>query len=289
MSTSERPTKAQRREEAKVAVARMREEQERKAKTRRTLGIAGAVVAVAVLAVTIILIVRQGDRARLEDIALRPQGSTLSGAIPVGADGVAGSTAGSADDAVVVSIYTDYMCPICGEFEKAEGADLDKMREAGDIVVEYHPVSILDRASKGTSYSTRAATAAALVADKAPDVYLAFNEALFTEQPAEDTEGLTGAQIAKIARDSGVPEEIAATIESGEYLGEFLGSDAVDGARPLNETYVPWVTAVTAQASEDLGNLATPTILINGVPLDTEKYSWQQPGSLAQAVADARG
>src|SRR5660398_99886 len=85
---------------------------------------------------------------------------------------------------------------------------LDELRQSGEIVVEYHPVSILDRSSGGTAYSTRSATAAALVAAEAPEAFVAFHNALFTNQPAEtsDTPYLTDAQLAEIARTAGVPE-----------------------------------------------------------------------------------
>ena len=103
-------------------------------------------------------------------------------------------------DAVVVDVYLDYMCPYCAMFEAINGAIAG--RAAGgrdDVVVAYHPVSILDRLSMGTGYSTRAATAAALVADQAPETFDAFNAAMFASQPGESTEGLTDAAIAGIA------------------------------------------------------------------------------------------
>ena len=290
MSTPDRLTKTQRRDEARAAALKLREQQQRTAKRQRTIVIAAAVGGVVVLAVLIWTILAQGSHpSTLADVALRPAGSTLSGGIPVGADGVAGSTATAtpAADAVVVAVYSDYLCPICGVFEQTNGATLDELRQSGAIVVEYHPVSILDRSSGGTAYSTRSATAAALVAAQAPEAFVAFHNALFTNQPAEtsDTPYLTDAQIAEIARTAGVPEAVAATIESGEYLG----TQADAAGKPLDQTYVPWVLAATEQASKDLGQLGTPTIVIDGKVLDTKQYNWQEPGVLAQAIADAKG
>ena len=211
--------------------------------------------------------------APLSDLADGPQGSTGSGAIPVGQAGVAGTVDGAAPDAVVVSVYADYMCPYCGLFEQVNGPTLDQLRGDGTIVVEYHPVAILDGASLGTAYSTRAAAAAALVADQAPETFIAFNTALFATQPAENTAGLTDAEIATSARGAGVPEAVASTIESGAYL-------AGQGS------FVNWVGAATDRAAQDLGQLATPTVLIDGEPLTVD---WTVPGALAQAIADARG
>ena len=289
MSTPDRLTKTQRRDEARAAALKLREQQQRTAKRQRTIAIAVAVGGVIVLAVVIWTIFAQGNRSSLADVALRPAGSTLSGGIPVGADGVAGSTATAtpAADAVVVAVYSDYLCPICGVFEQTNGATLDQLRQSGEIVVEYHPVSILDRSSGGTAYSTRSATAAALVAAQAPEAFVDFHNALFTNQPVEtsDTPYLTDAQIADLARTAGVPDAVAATIESGEYLG--TQTDAA--GKPLDQTYVPWVLAATEQASKDLGQLGTPTIVIDGKVLDTKQYNWQEPGVLAQAIADAKG
>lgn len=287
MSTPDRLTKTQRRDEARAAALKLREQQQQAAKRRRTIAIAVAVGGVIVLAVLIWTIFAQGNRSSLADVALRPAGSTLSGGIPVGADGVAGDTATPAADAVVVAVYSDYLCPVCGVFEQTNGATLDQLRQSGEIVLEYHPVSILDRASGGTAYSTRSATAAALVAAEAPEAFVDFHNALFTNQPVEtsDTPYLTDTQLADIARTAGVPDAVAAAIESGEYLG----TQADAAGKPLDQTYVPWVLAATEQASKDLGQLGTPTIVIDGKVLDTKQYNWQEAGVLAQAIQDAKG
>lgn len=285
MSTPDRLTKTQRRDEARAAALKLREQQQRVAKRQRTIAIGVAVAAVIVFAVLIWSIMAAANRSALEDVELVPAGATPSGGIPVGPGGVAGVTEGAAADAVVVAVYSDYICPYCGLFETTNGPALDEMRQAGEIVVEYHPLSLFDAQSLGTKYSTRAATAAAMVAGLAPEHFVAFNNGLFVNEPAEGTEGLTDAEIADIAREAGVPEAVAATIESGEYLGQ----QADAAGLPLDQTYVPWVVAATEQASKDLGRLGTPTIMIDGKALDTKQYNWQEPGVLAQAVQDAKG
>lgn len=285
MPAAERPTKNQRREEARAAALRMREEQQKKARRQRTIAIAVAVGAIVVVGVVIFAILAQGNRNALADVALKPAGSTESGGIPVGVDGIAGDTTGAAADAVVVQVYSDYMCPICGVFEELNGPTLTEFREAGEILVEYHPVAILDRYSLDTAYSTRAATAVALVADQAPEAFLAFNDALFTNQPEENTAGLTDAELADVAREAGVPEDLAAQIESSAYLGQQADEEGL----PLEETFVPWVTAATDQASADFGSFGTPTITIDGKNLyDELEVDWRVEGALAQAIEDAR-
>ena len=203
-----------------------------------------------------------------------PQGATDDGGIPVGVDGVAGADVPA--DAVVVAVYLDFMCPYCALFEETNGPALAALRQEGTIVVEYHPVSILDGASSGTYYSTRAATAATLVADEAPGAFEAFTAALFATQPAEGTQGLSDVQIADVARSAGVPEEVAARIESRDYL-------------TTEPSFVGWVTQSTIVADTQLGGLGTPTVVIDGTPMDTRAYDWMVPGELERAIRDAIG
>jgi hypothetical protein len=47
------------------------------------------------------------------------------------------------------------MCPYCGLFEQLNGPTLDGLREDGLVVVEYHPLSILDQASGGAGSRPR--------------------------------------------------------------------------------------------------------------------------------------
>lgn len=268
MSTPPRPTKAVRRDEARAEALRLREEQQKTARRQRTIAVGALVVGLAVVATVVAVILGQGKSASLDDVAA-PPGATASGGIPVGADGIAGTTDGSADDATTVTLYSDFMCPVCGAFESLNGPVLDEYRERGDIVVEYHPVSILDRASAGTAYSTRAANAAAVVAEQAPEAFVAFMTALFTDQPAENTAGLSDDEIAQRAVDAGVPADVAATFVDGKFTD--------------------WVTASTDQASKDLGQLGTPTILIDGKNLTDLQVDWRVEGALAGAIDAARG
>jgi len=281
VSTKDRTTAAQRRQEARAAAERLRAEQARAARRSRTIAIAVLAACVVLFGVVVAVILTSGDgdgdTATAPSLAEvdAPGGATAAGAIPVGPDGVAGTTDGADPDAVVVSVYADYMCPFCGLFEETNGDALDEMREAGEVVVEYHPVSILDRLSSGTEYSTRAATAAALVADRSQAAFVAFNDALYAAQPEENSEGLTDAQIADIAAGAGADDPVVEAIADGSYL---TGPDS----------FSPWVAALTEQAGQDLDQLATPAILLDGVQLDVEEHDWRQPGQLAEAVDAAR-
>lgn len=279
-----KPTKAQRREDARTQAQRIREEQQKAARRQRTIAVSLLVVGLLVLGGVVAWILSNQpepapDFADIED----PLGSVSSpatandeGGIPVGQEGVAGdATAG--DGAVEVVVYSDYMCPICGMFEDVNGTALDELREQGEVVVEYRPVSILDRTSQGSQFSTRAATAAGLVADQAPEQFVAFNTAMFANQPEEGTEGLSDEQIADIAREAGVAEDVAAQIADGSYLE----GDA---------SFSPWVAAATEEATRAFPEgFGTPTILVAGENLSDLGVDWRIEGALVDAIEAARG
>jgi protein-disulfide isomerase len=204
-----------------------------KAKERRTTAIiiAVSVLVIAVFGAVVFFIVDSSKTPGLADVQW-----------PAGADSTGGILVGSADAAVRTDVYLDFMCPYCGHFEQINGPVLEEMSDAGSISVYYHPLSFLDRYSSGTKFSTRSANAAAVVADQSPEHFTAFFEAMFMNQPQENSTGLTDEQIASIAVAAGVPEEVADTFKNGEFTD--------------------WVLAATQQASID-GVSGTPALMID--------------------------
>ena len=170
---------------------------------------------------------------------------------------------GEASAPVTVEIYYDYMCPACGKFEAANGDELDRLLKEGVVRIELRPISFLDRTSNGTEYSTRSANAIATVADAAPKSVWDFHTALYGQQPAEGSDGLSDDQIADIATDAGVP------------------ADVVD--RFPEETFRPWVVSVTKQAF-DSGIQGTPTVKIDGTEFKGDVYT---AGPLTEAIESA--
>lgn len=255
-SNTPRPTKAERREAAREEARRLREEQAKREKRNRIILIGTLVGVLALIVVAAVVIIGQSQKSALEDVA-SPAGANASGGIVVGAGGV-----GSANDgAPTVQVYSDFMCPFCGQFELTNGAMLEELAADGEATVAYHPVAFLDRFSNGTNYSTRAAQAVAVVADQAPEQFTAFYRALFESQPAENTEGLSDDEIAAIAVASGVPQEVADTF--------------VDG------TFTAWVEAASNQATQDLEQPATPTIIIDG---EVYRDDWRDTEALRVAI-----
>ena len=278
------PSKAQRRDDARAQALKLREEQQRTAKRQRTIAISLLAVGLLVVGGIVFWIFSNmpepaPDFSDVEDplgSVSAPATASDAGGIRVGQDGVAGDDT-SGDDPIDVVVYSDFMCPLCGAFEQLNGPTLTELRENGEVVVEYRPVSILDRYSQGTEFSTRAATASALVADQDPETFVAFTEALFAGQPAENTQGLSDEEIATIARDAGVDEAVAAAIEDGSY---------VEG----DDSFEPWVLAASEQASRDFPDgFGTPTILIDGQNLTDLGVDWRIEGALEAAIEQVRG
>jgi protein-disulfide isomerase len=119
-----------------------------------------------------------------------------------------------------VDTYIDFMCPYCGQFETAEGEGIKQLVSDGKITLGVHPVAILDRLSSGTEFSSRAASAMYAVAVADPDNAYAFLEAMYANQPAENSTGLTDEQIVQIAKDAGVnmTDDLQKAITSHRYI-----------------------------------------------------------------------
>ncbi len=182
-----------------------------------------------------------------------PSVATESGAVLIG----------KADAKVTVSIYADFMCPYCGQFERANGEDLAAAVDQGVAKLEIHPMAFLDDMSSGTQYSTRAANAFVTAADADPAAALKLYQLLFANQPAEQSAGLTDDQLKQFAGEAGAPAEVTAAF--------------------AKQTFAPWVAKITQQAF-DSGITGTPTIKINGQVFTGDLYN---PGSLAEAISAA--
>jgi protein-disulfide isomerase len=260
-------TKAQRRDAARAEALALQKKQQAREKRSRLIVLSALGLGLAVLVVAVVLIFLEGQKTPMEKVDNVPAGVVQDTGIPVGADGAAGTTN---EGAKTLDVYVDYMCPVCGQFEALNSASIAEMREAGDVTLVVHPVSILDRASQGTDYSTRAASAAAWVADRAPEQFSAFHDAMFASQPEEQTPGLSDEQIAQVAEQAGVPADVAAGIADGT----------------AHETYEEWVSASSEMAGNDeslqnaQGGFGTPTVLVDGERFE----NWQVTGALTEAI-----
>ncbi len=165
-------------------------------------------------------------------------------------------------DIVDITIFVDYLCPICGEFEAVNGASINDLVSRGSATIEIHPLSFLDNRSQGSQYSTRAANAVACLSNYVPDSVLEFSNLLFANQPAENTSGLSDEQLIQLAQQTGANEQATACIEDQDFKS-WVGAStarAMGGTLAINNLD-PSFTKISG----------TPTVLINGVPF---QYSY---------------
>ena len=267
---TEKLTKNERRAQAREQARRMQEERRRKERVKKGLTIGGIIIAaVAVVAIVAIVIVN----------SIRPAGpgpeNMASNGIVIGEGFEAVRTAATPaegeptpteprDDIIQIEIYQDYMCPVCGTFDEANRATLEQLISTGAATVEIHPIAILDRFSLGTKYSTRSASAAGCVAEYAPDKFWDFNSAMFDNQPAERTAGLSNEEIVGLAEQAGIDTSggLADCINDARFASWVEGATARAATQPL-----PGTDGVVADR--------TPTVLVNG-----QKY----PGAAGDAA-----
>lgn len=198
-------------------------------------------VAVVVLLVAVAgLVVWMNNTAAAPDPVNTPDAAVIdqeTGAIAVG------------DGAGTMDTYIDFMCPVCNQFEQAYGSAIQGLVDDGTITLNIHPISILDRASQGTEFSTRAASAMYCVAAADGSAAVPFMQAMFANQPAEGSTGLTDEQMIAIASGVGVTG---------------IDSCVTDG------TYKGYVTAMTEKTPIAPGaqGIGTPTIAVDGEVID---------------------
>ena len=239
MMASKRSTSTRRADSqaASARAAAIREEQERKERRRRNLVVTGVSLVVLVLIVVIATVV-QSSRDTTGAAASAPSGAVGRYAVP----------AGPPSAPVKVTVYEDFICPFCGQFEAASRTALQKDIEQGKVQFQYHVLNFLDRSSS-THYSTRAANALAVVLDKSgPAVAKQFHDLLFENQPQENSAGLSNDQLVALAVQAGAKK-----------------ADVQKGIDDLE--FQQWVKNVTDQASR-AGVNSTPTVRINGKTVD---------------------
>jgi protein-disulfide isomerase len=279
-------SKKARRDQAREHAREMREK-DRKRKARNGWIVKGSVLLVAIAAAVItVLVITSMQQAAVEAAKPKPgpanmisDGIILTGdstgsgtitAVPTAAIPASGkptpTTPADYADQVQIVTYIDYFCPICKAFEDTNAQQMSTWVAAGAATLEIHPISILDRSSLGTRYSTRSANAMACVANFQPDVFLQVTAALYANQPTEGSSGLDNSQLASLVASGGA-------------------TDAKIAKCITDETFSSWVTEATSRTNagpipnSTLASITgTPTVLVNGI---------QYPGAVDDAAAFA--
>ena len=166
---------------------------------------------------------------------------------------------GTTEPKAVLSLYEDFLCPVCGQFEQQFGPTITNLIDTGAVATDYNMVAILDRPAN-QNYSSRASAAAYCVADEdtTPDkkIFRRFHAALYAQQPSETGSAFpTNKDLIETARQAGVVGKVPECINSGRYV------DMADGL---------------AAATNVTG---TPTVRING-----EDYKPTTPDALVAKI-----
>ncbi|MFI9644586.1 DsbA family protein [Micromonospora sp. NPDC051925] len=163
------------------------------------------------------------------------------------------------DGPVTIDLYEDYLCPACKQFQQTSGETVDELVSSGKARVVFHPVAYLNRFST-TEYSTRSSAASGCAAKGGK--FKEFTDALFAQQPAEGSAGLSNDQLIDIGAGVGLNKDD-------------FGSCVKDG------TYRAWTEHVTDDASK-AGVTGTPTIKVNGTVVED-----RTPAGITAAVEAA--
>lgn len=235
--------------------------QARSSGSDRTKVIAGiAVVAVLAIAVIGYVVFQQmkPSTSGAEAIPLAPADHTISA--PAVRDGNT-VLVGKDTATVTVDVYEDFLCPICGTFEKTYGATIKQAVDDGKVKIRYHILPMLNNRSNPPGYSADSANAGLCVADEGK--FNAFHAALFAKQPEEGEAGYTKDQLIKLGKDLGVT---SASFESCVQ----------------NQTYKSQLDDLMTKTSNDpvlkdpdTGRFrGTPSVAANGKLVDLDNKNW---------------
>ena len=261
----ERLTKNQRREQARELARKEREKAQRRERLTKILVPVIVVVAlIAVAVTTTVIIVNQPKPAPIA--ANGPKNMISDGIVFTGQNGtiVATKTAAltkgetptpvptdtSAGAPIHITTYIDWACPYCKAFEQANSAYIQKLVESGAAVLQVMPVAIVDKDYLSSRYASRAANAAACVANDDPDQFLAVQSAFYDDQPPGGTDGFSNLQIVALVQKAGVDDGDVSACINGESFKNWV---AAATQRAVNDP--------TLQGSQGFG---TPTVFVNG-------------------------
>lgn len=211
--------------------------------------IGGLIVGLIVVGIIGSAVLARRDRGSIDGAATLPVTVRSDFGVPYPGTANAG--------APVVSLYEDFQCPACGDFEAAAGEHIGRLAREGKISLIWYPVAFLDdnpavrqanRDNDNPDSSKRAMAAFGCAIDhgKAPQ----FHDAVFAAQP-EEGRGYSTDTLKGLASALGLNAEQSAT-----YV------KCIE-----DEKYLPWAKNATL-AFRDSGIGGTPTVLVNGEQVD---------------------
>jgi protein-disulfide isomerase len=240
----------------------MREEAAKKAKRRRVILqssiITGVVAVLAIIGIVIFANVSaSGNVANPKNmlsggILLNTASSAVTTPAIAKGDSATPTTQKLDGKTAHITIYLDYQCPYCNQFETTNSDQMKQWMADGQATLEIHPVAILDSVNN-KKYATRAAAAASCVANYDPDKFFDINSALFANQPDESTgTGLTNAEILAVFKKAGVSSSAITKCVNDQTFAAFVTNQTKSVVKD------PKIVSPTT------GQFGTPTVFVNG-------------------------
>ncbi|MET9733593.1 DsbA family protein [Streptomyces sp. NPDC006458] len=231
-----------------VARERLRVEREReakKAKVRRQLVVAGAIVGVLAAAGGIgFAVVRANEPGQWEEAA------KATVVAPANTSGKNGTTVVVGDSKTdnVVRLYEDPRCPACAGFEQTVGETVNKGMADGDYKLSFTIGTFLD-GNLGGEGSKNALSALGAALNVSPEAFLDYKAALYSAKyhPEESVDDLA---------DDSYLIKVADTVDALKNNKKF--QDAVEAG-----TYDAWAMRMSKTFDDAEGVDSTPTIKIN--------------------------
>lgn len=143
-------------------------------------------------------------------------------------------------DVPVIDIYEDFQCPVCAQFEAAQGDYIESLIADKKATVVYHTLSFLG------PESIAAANAGACAADEGK--FLDFHKMLYVTQPKENSGAWSNAALAASGPSAGITSQKFTTCVNKGKFADWVGNVASEGAKKNVNS--------------------TPTVFINGKELN---------------------
>lgn len=165
---------------------------------------------------------------------------------------------------VTIDVYADALCPICGQFERQYGQQINQAVDQGKLTVNLHMLNFLDQGSFSKDYSSRAAGALLCVAQNqgsTPGLVLSYYTKLFSEGTQPEEQGasdLTNAQLADLAKGLGANDATTSCISSGASVATAQAN----------------ATASSATLKGIVGGVRTPSVIHDGQVVNINQTNW---------------
>lgn len=181
---------------------------------------------------------------------VNPDAAAPTGSLPSDDPHAYGVVIGGAEGAPVLSVWEDFQCPACAQFEVVAGPTLDELAEAGKIQLVARVTTFLDNNLNSDS-SRRSASAfgCAVDAGKAKE----YKSTVFRNQPTTEGTGWTDEQLISFGEEAGIEGAAFDTFQQCV----------------TDRTYLGWATNST-DAFYSSGAGGTPAVFLNGEPFATE-------------------